>query len=156
MRRVFDLIVHTSFLFFFSQTTKIMKTRKTTSQHTQLSGTGVFDNNKYFTFNPDAQVNGVVPGFRRRGHGQQLPNGTFSFVADEPSHRSQATMIKKLLHGKVSLTKNGLYQLTLRFSPTEKKIINVAMLNEAGEAAEAINLSQPLRRRGVPNGQKSE
>ena len=138
MRRVFDIIVHTSFSLFFSQIQLIMKTRKTTSQHTQLSGTGVFDNNKYFTFNPDAQVNGVVQGFRKRGHGQQLPNGTFSFVADEPSHRSQATMIKKLLHGKVSLTKNGLYQLTLRFDPREKNIINVAMLNEAGEAVDAL------------------
>ena len=121
-----------------------MKKNNKSSQHTQLSGVGVFDNNKYFTFNPDAQVNGVVPGIRMRGHGQQLPNGTFSFVADEPSHRSQATMIKKLLHGKVSLTKNGLYQLTLRFSPTEKKIINVAMLNEAGEAAEAISEASSL------------
>jgi hypothetical protein len=143
-------------MFLLANSTKIMKTKKTSNQHTQLSGVGVFDNNKYFTFSPDAQVNGVVHGFRKRGHGQQLPNGTFSFVADEPSHRSQATMIKKLLHGKLSLTKNGLYQLTLRFDPAEKNIINVAMLNEAGEAAEAINLSQPLRRRGVPNGQKSE
>ena len=115
-----------------------MKTKKTSSQHTQLSGTGVFDNNQYFTFNPDAQVNGVVQGFRKRGHGQQLPNGTFSFVADEPSHRSQATMIKKLLHGKVSITKNGLYQLTLRFDPREKVNYSVVMLNEASEATEAI------------------
>ncbi len=115
-----------------------MKTRKTTSQHTQLSGTGVFDNNKYFTFNPDAQVNGVVQGFRKRGHGQQLPNGTFSFVADEPSHRSQATTIKKLLHGKLSLTKNGLYQLTLRFDPREKVNYSVVVLNEASEAVDAL------------------
>ena len=127
-----------TFTLFKSQTIKIMKTRKTTSQHTQLSGVGVFDNNQYFTFNPDAQVNGVVHGFRKRGHGQQLPNGTFSFVADEPSHRSQATMIKKLLHGKVSLTKNGLYQLTLRFDPREKVNYSVVMLNEASEATEAI------------------
>ena len=123
-----------------------MKTRKTTSQHTQLSGTGVFDNNKYFTFNPDAQVNGVVPGYRKRGHGQQLPNGTFSFVADEPSHRSQATMIKKLLHGKVSLTKNGLYQLTLRFDPREKVNYSVAILNEAGEATEALKNYEIINR----------
>ena len=123
-----------------------MKTRKTTSQHTQLSGTGVFDNNKYFTFNPDAQVNGVVQGFRKRGHGQQLPNGTFSFVADEPSHRSQATMIKKLLHGKVSLTKNGLYQLTLRFDPREKVNYSVAILNEAGEATEALKNYEIINR----------
>ena len=115
-----------------------MKTKKTSNQHTQLSGTGVFDNNKYFTFNPDAQVNGVVHGFRKRGHGQQLPNGTFSFVADEPSHRSQATMIKQLLHGKLSLTKNGLYQLTLRFDPREKVNYSVVVLNEAAEATEAI------------------
>ncbi len=128
-----------------------MKTKKTSSQHTQLSGTGVFDNKMYFTFSPDSQINGIVDAYRKRGHGQQLPNGTFSFVADEPSHRSQATMIKKLLHGKVSLTKNGLYQLTLRFSPTEKKIINVAMLNEAGEAAEAINSLTP----SLPDGEGS-
>lgn len=115
-----------------------MKTKKTSNQHTQLSGTGVFDNKMYFSFCPDSQINGIVDAYRKRGHGQQLPNGTFSFVADEPSHRSQATMIKKLLHGKLSLTKNGLYQLTLRFSPAEKNIINVAMLNEAAEAVDAL------------------
>ena len=115
-----------------------MKKNNKSNQHTQLSGTGVFDNNKYFTFNPDAQVNGVVPGYRRRGHGQQLPNGTFSFVADEPSHRSQATMIKKLLHGKVSLTKQGYYQLTLRFDPREKVNYSVVVLNEASEAVDAL------------------
>ena len=123
-----------------------MKTKKTSNQHTQLSGVGVFDNNKYFTFSPDAQVNGVVQGYRKRGHGQQLPNGTFSFVADETSHRSQATMIKKLLHGKVSLTKNGLYQLTLRFDPREKVNYSVAILNEAGEATEALKNYEIINR----------
>jgi hypothetical protein len=47
-------------------------------------------------------------------------------------------MIKKLLHGKLSLTKNGLYQLTLRFDPREKVNYSVVMLNEASEATEAI------------------
>jgi len=115
-----------------------MKTKKTSNQHTQLSGTGVFDNNKYFTFTPDAQVNGVVHGFRKRGHGQQLTNGTFCFVADASINRSQATTIKKLLHGKVSLTKNGLYQLTLRFDPREKVNYSVVVLNEASEAVDAL------------------
>jgi len=127
-----------TFTLFKSQTIKIMKKNNKSSQHTQLSGTGVFDNKMYFTFSPDSQINGIVDAFRKRGHGQQLPNGTFSFVADEPSHRSQATMIKKLLHGKVSLTKNGLYQLTLRFDPREKVNYSVVMLNEASEATEAI------------------
>ena len=133
-------------MFLLANSTKIMKTKKTSNQHTQLSGTGVFDNNQYFTFNPDAQVNGVMQGFRKRGHGQQLPNGTFSFVADEPSHRSQATTIKKLLHGKVSLTKNGLYQLTLRFDPREKVNYSVAILNEAGEATEALKNYEIIKR----------
>ena len=115
-----------------------MKKNNKSSQHTQLSGVGVFDNKMYFTFSPDSQINGIVDAYRKRGHGQQLPNGTFSFVADEPSHRSQATMIKKLLHGKVSVTKNGLYQLTLRFDPREKVNYSVVVLNEASEATEAI------------------
>ena len=127
-----------TFTLFKSQTIKIMKKNNKSSQHTQLSGTGVFDNKMYFTFSPDSQINGIVDAYRKRGHGQQLPNGTFSFVADEPSHRSQATMIKKLLHGKVSVTKNGLYQLTLRFDPREKVNYSVVMLNEASEATEAI------------------
>ena len=135
-----------TFTLFKSQTIKIMKTKKTSSQHTQLSGTGVFDNKMYFTFSPDSQINGIVDAYRKRGHGQQLPNGTFSFVADEPSHRSQATMIKKLLHGKVSLTKNGLYQLTLRFDPREKVNYSVAILNEAGEATEALKNYEIINR----------
>ena len=135
-----------TFTLFKSQIIKIMKKNNKSSQHTQLSGTGVFDNNKYFTFNPDAQVNGVVHGFRKRGHGQQLPNGTFCFVADASINRSQATTIKKLLHGKVSLTKNGLYQLTLRFDPREKVNYSVAILNEAGEATEALKNYEIINR----------
>lgn len=135
-----------TFTLFKSQTIKIMKKNNKSSQHTQLSGTGVFDNKMYFTFSPDSQINGIVDAFRKRGHGQQLPNGTFSFVADEPSHRSQATMIKKLLHGKVSLTKNGLYQLTLRFDPREKVNYSVAILNEAGEATEALKNYEIINR----------
>lgn len=123
-----------------------MKKNNKSSQHTQLSGTGVFDNKMYFTFSPDSQINGIVDPYRKRGHGQQLPNGTFSFVADETSHRSQATMIKKLLHGKVSLTKNGLYQLTLRFDPREKVNYSVAILNEAGEATEALKNYEIINR----------
>lgn len=123
-----------------------MKTKKTSSQHTQLSGTGVFDNKMYFTFSPDSQINGVVQGIRKRGHGQQLPNGTFCFVADASINRSQATTIKKLLHGKVSLTKNGLYQLTLRFDPREKVNYSVAILNEAGEATEALKNYEIINR----------
>ena len=115
-----------------------MKKNNKSSQHTQLSGTGVFDNKMYFTFSPDSQINGIVDAYRKRGHGQQLPNGTFSFVADEPSHRSQATMIKQLLHGKVSLTKQGYYQLTLRFDPQEKVNYSVVVLNEASEAVDAL------------------
>ena len=115
-----------------------MKKNNKSSQHTRLSGTGVFDNKMYFTFSPDSQINGIVDAYRKRGHGQQLPNGTFSFVADEPSHRSQATMIKKLLHGKVSLTKQGYYQLTLRFDPQEKVNYSVVVLNEASEAVDAL------------------
>ncbi len=117
-----------------------MKKTISLNQHTQMSGTGVFDNNEYFTFNPDVPVSGVVQGFRKRGHGQQLPNGTFCFVADGNINRSQATTIKKLLHGKVSVTKQGYYQLTLRFEPNEKGNLFVAMINEAGEAAEALRL----------------
>ena len=123
-----------------------MKKNNKSSQHTQLSGTGVFDNKMYFSFCPDSQINGIVDAYRKRGHGQQLPNGTFSFVADEPSHRSQATTIKKLLHGKVSLTKNGLYQLTLRFDPREKVNYSVAILNEAGEATEALKNFEIINR----------
>ena len=135
-----------TFTLFKSQTIKIMKKNNKSSQHTQLSGVGVFDNKMYFTFSPDSQINGIVDAFRKRGHGQQLPNGTFSFVADEPSHRSQATMIKKLLHGKVSITKNGLYQLTLRFDPREKVNYSVAIMNEAGEATEALKNYEIINR----------
>lgn len=120
-----------------------MKTKKTnrnnkSCQHIQLSGTGEFDGNKFFTFNPDIPVNGVVGGFRKRGHAQQLTNGTFCFVADEKSHASQALTIKKLLHGRVSLTKQGYFQLTLRFHLPEPGSFSVAMVNEAADAAEAI------------------
>ena len=72
---------------------------------------------------------------------QQMTDGTFDFVA-KPRRKSQAMLIKKLAHGRVSRTKDGDVQLWLKVSPEENINISQAVAEEAQAAAEAIQQYQ--------------
>ena len=107
-------------------------------QHVQLGGVAHYDERRYFMFAPDFCVPNSVPRVRRMcGVAQQLSDGTFDFVA-QPRQKSQSTLIKKLAHGRVSLTKDKAIQLTLRVTPSENINIAQAIAIESAEAADAI------------------
>ena len=88
----------------------------------QVNGVAVFTSdekdNKYVQFLPDDPGAQQLEGWRHEGVAQRLRNGTFDFIA-RPRIRSEATLIKKVTHGRLSATKDGAIQLTLKIFKTE-------------------------------------
>ena len=107
-------------------------------QHVQLGGVAFYDEGKCFMFSPEEEgVRNKVEGFRSQGIAQQLTDGTFDFMA-KPRIRSQAELIRKLAHGRVSKTKDGAIQLTLKVFCDEGINIANTLVKEAEEAADAV------------------
>ena len=108
------------------------------SQHVQLGGMAFYDESKCFLFAPNEHGGGEkVQGFRSQGVAQQLSDGTFDFVV-KPRVRSQSVLIRKLAHGRVSKTKDGAVQLTLKVFCDEGINIGSTLVKEAEEAADAL------------------
>lgn len=108
-----------------------------TSQHTQKSGMAYYDDTHYFLFAPDNPVVGSIPRFRRQGIAQQLNDGSFEFVP-KPQLKAQSQLIKKLAHGRVSKTKDGAIQLTLKVYCDKGVHIGETIAAEAEIARDAI------------------
>ena len=106
-------------------------------QHVQLGGVAYYDDKQYFLFSPDSVNQGVVEAFRRHGVAQQMQDGTFDFVAVSKP-KSQSELIKKLAHGRVSKTKDGAIQLTLKVFFHEGLNIAQTLAVEAAEGADAV------------------
>ena len=107
-------------------------------QHVQLGGMAFYDESKCFLFAPNEHGGGEkVQGFRSQGVAQQLTDGTFDFVS-KPRIRSQSELIRKLAHGRLSKTKDGAIQLTLKVFCDEGINIGSALVKEAEEAADAL------------------
>ena len=107
-------------------------------QHVQMGGMAFYDDSRCFMFSPDEPVPDVVQRMRRmHGVAQQMTDGTFDFVA-QPRTKAQSTLIKKLAHGRVSLTKDNAIQLTLKVMRNENINIAEAIAAEAADAADAI------------------
>ena len=108
------------------------------SQHVQLGGMALYDESKCFLFAPNEHGGGEkVQGFRSQGVAQQLSDGTFDFVS-KPRVRSQSELIRKLAHGRLSKTKDGAIQLTLKVFCAEGINIGSTLVKEAEEAADAL------------------
>lgn len=106
-------------------------------QHVQLGGMAYYDDKQYFLFSPDSVNQGVVEAFRRHGVAQQMQDGTFDFVAVSKP-KSQSELIKKLAHGRVSKTKDGAIQLTLKVFFHEGINIAQTLAVESAEGADAL------------------
>ena len=113
--------------------------------HVQMGGMAHYDERRYFMFAPDYCVPNVVQRVRRMcGVAQQMTDGTFEFVS-QPKPRTQSKLIKKLAHGRISLTKNKAIQLTLKVMANENINIAEAIAAEAAEGANAL-IDYQLRR----------
>lgn len=116
----------------------------TAQQHSLLSGMASYDGGRNFLFSPDEPVADLLPRFRCHGIAQQMTDGTFDFVA-KPKMKPQSQLIKKLAHGRVSKTKDGAIQLTLKVYSDEGENIAEAIYKEAGIAKDAIVAFQMKR-----------
>lgn len=166
MRRIFHGKVHKNPMF-FSQNNKFMNNinngrntsdnskkkvnNNTTNNqfngcnHVQMGGMAHYDERRYFMFAPDYCVPNVVQRVRRMcGVAQQMTDGTFEFVS-QPKPRTQSKLIKKLAHGRISLTKDKAIQLTLKVMANENINIAEAIAAEAAEGANAL-IDYQLRR----------
>ena len=113
--------------------------------HVQMGGMAHYDERRYFMFAPDYCVPNVVQRVRRMcGVAQQMTDGTFEFVS-QPKPRTQSKLIKKLAHGRISLTKDKAIQLTLKVMANENINIAEAIAAEAAEGANAL-IDYQLRR----------
>lgn len=120
------------------KTIQNMKKNVNKQQHVQLGGMAFYDESKCFLFAPNEHGGGEkVQGFRSQGVAQQLTDGTFDFVS-KPRIRSQSELIRKLAHGRLSKTKDGAIQLTLKVFCDEGINIGSALVKEAEEAADAL------------------
>lgn len=97
------------------------------------SGTGVHTVQKFFQFLPDDPVPQRMDSFRSRGIGQQMTDGSFHFVPT-PQKKSKSRTIVKLPHGKLSVTADNCFQLTLKISKDENPNPFKILLQEAVEA----------------------
>ena len=94
--------------------------------------------NEYVQFIPDNTEDLMLTGWRREGVAHRLKNGAFDFIATKRK-RSDSVLLKKVDHGRLSLTKDGYYQLTLKVPVTEKKRkLRFIFLQETREATEVL------------------
>lgn len=103
---------------------------------TQLEGVGSYGA-ETFTFAPDDPVAGRVEKFRRRGVATQTSDGEFEFVAT-PSHKSQARLLKKYAHGRLSYTKDKAFLLTLKLYTDEPCSLSKALKEEVKDAYKIV------------------
>ena len=125
-----------------SETTSVSKTtsvREKTIEHIQLAGQGIYDDGKYFRFEPEDSDFGVVKPFKGNGSIQLLSDGTLDVVRTIRK-RSLSTLIKKLPHGRLSKTMDGAIQLTIKVFLNEKVRISNVLLAETAQALSAYDI----------------
>lgn len=101
----------------------------------QQEGIAFYENCKNFMFSPDMTVPFTAPVYRHRGVAQQMSDWSFHFVADKSQTR-RTRLIKKLAHGRLSETPEGVVRLTLSAARSEGLDLRNAFI---GEVIDAFN-----------------
>ncbi|MBQ2011352.1 MAG: hypothetical protein II206_01075 [Bacteroidaceae bacterium] len=101
----------------------------------QKGGIAYYDNCKFFMFSPDNAVPQSTETYRYRGVAHQMSDGTFQFVP-RPSSPKRTRLIKKLAHGRLTETPEGVVRLTLSANRDEGLDLRNAFI---GEVIDAFN-----------------
>ena len=99
----------------------------------QMGGMAYYDNCKFFMFCPDNAVPQRTAAYRYRGVAQQMSDGTFQFVS-RPASPKRTRLIKKLAHGRLTETPEGVVRLTLTASKDEGIDLRNAFIGEVIDA----------------------
>lgn len=105
--------------------------------HWQIEGVAHYDGTDKFLFTPSEPVALPLTRFRAMGLAQQHFDGTFDFIR-RPRLRAQSKLIRKLAHGRLSKTKDGAIQLTLKVFEDEGVNISRTIGEEASIAQAAL------------------
>ena len=83
-------------------------------------------------FLPDDEMAPIMEvGSHSYGALQQMRNGAFDYVACKPRRRANSTLLRKAAHGRLSATKDGAYQLTLKVFKREGLDVKATLKREA-------------------------
>ncbi len=93
------------------------------------------DENKKVTniqFLPDDEMAPIMEvGSHTYGSLQQLRNGAYDYVVCKPRKRAQSTLLRKAAHGRISATRDGAYQMTLKVFKREGLDVKETLTREA-------------------------
>ena len=93
------------------------------------------DENKKVTniqFLPDDEMAPIMEvSSHTYGSLQQLRNGAYDYVVCKPRKRAQSTLLRKAAHGRISATRDGAYQLTLKVFKREGLDVKETLTREA-------------------------
>ena len=115
----------------------IMKTKDNYQEgfiNIEFDGSLNVTENKFVMFCPNNPVPGRVEPFVRAGKGQLMRDGTFDFSPLPPARRRRGVLLKKVAHGRLSVTKDGAFLLTLKVFKHEGIDVAKTMVKEAEEA----------------------
>ena len=107
--------------------------------HVQITGMAMYDTHegKHFVqMEPAVPVAGMMEPFSGTGRVMVMSDGSMEAILTHRK-RTEATLLQKLPHGRLSLTKRGMVQLTLVFDKEELGI-PCQLAQEASSAAKAI------------------
>ena len=87
---------------------------------------------KIIQFLPDDEMAPIMEvGSQTYGALQQLRNGAFDYVACKPVKRANSILLRKAAHGRISATRDGAYQLTLKVFKREGLDVKETLTREA-------------------------
>ena len=87
---------------------------------------------KNIQFLPDDEMAPIMEvGSHTYGALQQMRNGAFDYVACKPVKRANSTLLRKAAHGRISATRDGAYQLTLKIFKREGLDVRETLTREA-------------------------
>ena len=110
-----------------------------------LSGMGVITSDcnkdlKFFEFHPDNQGVEVISPCQVNGKLQLMRDSTVYFQAEKIRVRANSTLLRKAAHGRISATRDGAFQLTLKIFKREGLDVKETMLREAIELINNVKL----------------
>ena len=92
-------------------------------------------------FLPDDELSPVLEqGSLTHGQLQMLRNSAFDYTAYKAPQRAQSTLLCKAAHGRISATRDGAYQLTLKIFKREGLDVRATMEKETFELLRNVRL----------------
>ena len=95
---------------------------------------------KNIQFLPDDELAPIMEvSSHTYGSLQQLRNGAYDYVACKSTRRAHSTLLRKAAHGRISATRDGAYQLTLKVFKREGLDVRETLTREAFDLIDNVD-----------------